>query len=126
MDFRPVASACATALDQRHPVYMRTVEGYARRGNERSDGMRVELWAEERRGRGENLRPSVPAVARFSLFCFTRVCMYTRDFQFASRGRRENYETISKLHVFPHRFPDRCSYNLQPRDRVETIDRMTP
>jgi hypothetical protein len=60
LDFRPVASACATALDQRHPVYMLTVEGYARRGNERSDGMRVELRAEAQGGEEKIYDPPFP------------------------------------------------------------------
>lgn len=78
-------------LDQRHPVY--TVEGYARRGNEWSDGMRVEL--EERvvrkgGGGGGNLRPSARVFPRSHV-----------SPSFVSRSRRtfshdhlENCETI--------------------------------
>lgn len=57
----------------RDTLYTRahTVEGYARRGNEWVGWNACGTWEEGGTGEGGNLRPSVPAVARFSLFCFT-------------------------------------------------------
>lgn len=92
IDLRPVASASDTVLDQRHRVY--TVEGYARRGNEWSDGMRVELEERVRQGvggGGGNLRPSARLFPPRSHVSPSFVSRSRRPF---SHDHLENCETI--------------------------------
>jgi len=74
---------------------MLTVEGYARRGNERSDGMRVELRAEEQGGEEKIYDPPFPR-SYVSRSFVSRACALTRTCTFNLRctDRRENYETV--------------------------------
>lgn len=82
LDFRLTASVAA-ALDQKHSVYTRTVEAYARGGE--TKGMRV-----ERGERRERKSTTLRAVARFSFFCFPLVT----DFLALRYNYLEGYETI--------------------------------
>lgn len=116
IDFRLVASASDTVLDQRHPVY--TVEGYARRGNEWSDGMRVELEERVRKGVEEiydrpRLFPPRSHVSRSFVSCSRRSF---------SHDHLENCETIP----LPSSGPSlSCNLHLRTLPRHDLLFRLT-